>query len=141
MGDEDGFITMAGDNLFADLGFEDADELLIKAQLMRRIQDAIKARGWTQARAATALGMAQPEVSHLVRGRISRFTIDRLVKAANALGTTVRVSFEERELVAPRPIARRRPGKATATRDVTAANAGDPPSPGARQRRPTRHGL
>lgn len=115
MGDEDEFITMAGDNLFADLGFEDADELLIKAQLMQRIQDAIKAHGWTQARAATVLGMAQPEVSHLVRGSISRFTIDRLVKAANVLGTTVRVSFEDRPSAPARPGVRRRTNKARST--------------------------
>jgi predicted XRE-type DNA-binding protein len=107
------FITMAGDNLFADMGFPDADELLIKAQLMQRIQDAIKARGWTQARAAKALELAQPEVSHLMRGHISRFTIDRLVKAANALGTSVRVSFENREFDTPRPSARKRTSKAS----------------------------
>ena len=122
MGDVDEFFTMAGDNLFADLGFADADELLIKAQLMQRIQDAIKAQGWTQARAATVLGMAQPEVSHVVRGSISRFTIDRLVKAANALGTTVRVSFEDRPPAPTRPRARRGKAKVKA-RDI-ASGAG-----------------
>ena len=79
--------------VFHQLGYPDADELTIKAELVASIHALIKARGLTQEQAAAILGMPRPEVSHLVRGRIARFTIDRLVKAHNALAPDVRITL------------------------------------------------
>ena len=88
-------------SVFHQLGFEDADELVIKSELVSSIHAMIKARNLTQEQAAKLLGMPRPEVSHLMRGRISRFTIDRLVRAHNALDPAIQVTVTTR----PRPTA------------------------------------
>jgi predicted XRE-type DNA-binding protein len=89
------FITMDSGNIYADLGLPDADEMLIKAQIVGRIGAAMKARGLTQAAAAKLVGMPQPQVSLMLRGRFREFTIDRMVKALNAIepSTRVQVTF------------------------------------------------
>jgi len=79
--------------VFHQLGFEDADELAIKSELVASIHAMVKARGLTQELAAKLLEMPRPEVSHLLRGRISRFTIDRLVRAHNALAPDIRIGI------------------------------------------------
>lgn len=75
-----------GPSVFHDLGFEDADELLEKAKIVRRIQRLMDERGLTQAQLGALIGMQQTEVSRLLRGRLDRFTFDRLFKALRALG-------------------------------------------------------
>lgn len=85
------FITMDSGNIYADLGLADADEMLMKAQIVSRIGVAMKARGLTQAAAAKIVGMPQPQVSLILRGRFREFTIDRLVRALNALEPSTRV--------------------------------------------------
>jgi predicted XRE-type DNA-binding protein len=97
--DEDGSaIELEGPSIFHGLGFEDADELVIKAELTQAIMDRVSARGLNKTQAAAALGLSRPEASHLLNGRIDRFTIDRLVKALSALDSGVRV----RVVVEPR---------------------------------------
>jgi predicted XRE-type DNA-binding protein len=78
-------------NVFADLGLPDADELLIKAQLADQISDLIEERQLTQVEAAKLLGIDQPKVSALVRGRLSGFSTDRLFRFLNALGRDVEI--------------------------------------------------
>jgi predicted XRE-type DNA-binding protein len=78
-------------NVFADLGLPDADELLIKAQLADQISDLIEERKLTQVEAAKLLGIDQPKVSALVRGRLSGFSTDRLFRFLNALGRDVEI--------------------------------------------------
>lgn len=85
---------------FHQLGYEDADELAIKAELVSGIHAMIKARGLTQEQAALILAMPRPEVSHLLRGRVARFTIDRLVKAHNALAPDVRIRLSSTPRIA-----------------------------------------
>ena len=82
-------ISESGGNVFADLDLLDADEALTKAELARRIAEIIAAAKMTQARAAAALGIDQPKISALVRGRLEGFSTDRLVKFLNALGRDV----------------------------------------------------
>lgn len=81
-------------NVFADLGLPDAQERMLKAQLAIKIADLIARKGWTQARAA---GLDQPKVSHLLRGRLSGFSAERLFAVLNRLGHSVevRISAEE----------------------------------------------
>src|SRR5437763_7200332 len=76
-------------NVFADLGLKNPDELLAKAELVQRIADIIAERKLTQVRAAKLLGIDQPKVSALPRGKLDGFSTDRLFRFLNALGSNV----------------------------------------------------
>jgi len=78
-------------NVFADLAVPDSEQCLEKAKLVRRIADIIAERKLTQARAAAILGVDQPKVSALVRGKFEGFSIDRLLRFLNALGRDVEI--------------------------------------------------
>ncbi len=78
-------------NVFADLGLPNADELLIKAQLADQISDLISERNLTQIEAAKILGLDQPKVSALMRGRLAGFSTERLFRLLNALGQDVEI--------------------------------------------------
>jgi predicted XRE-type DNA-binding protein len=83
-------------NVFADVGRENADELLAKAELVRQISVAIEERGITQAQAADLLGTTQPTVSDLVRGRLSKFSMERLIAFLNRLDRDVEIVVREK---------------------------------------------
>ena len=83
-------------NVFADLGLPDAEELMSKAQLVRRIGEIIKGRSLTQAQAAKLLDATQPVVSNLLAGRISGFSLERLVRFLNALDRDVDIVVKRR---------------------------------------------
>jgi predicted XRE-type DNA-binding protein len=89
--------TQGSGNVFADLGLPDADERMLKAQLAVQIRRFIEEKGWTQVEAAEAVGLDQPKVSHLLRGRLAGFSVDRLLGILNRLGHSVevRISAEE----------------------------------------------
>jgi predicted XRE-type DNA-binding protein len=74
---------------------EEAANLTLRSDLMDKIEDLIKESGWTQAEAAKRCGVTQPRINDLLRGRISRFSLDALVNIASALGRKVTVSFDE----------------------------------------------
>ena len=78
-------------NVFADLGFppEEAAHLLIRSDLMIQLESILKERGLTQARAAKLLGVSQPRISDLVRGKIALFTIDMLVNMLARAGKKI----------------------------------------------------
>ena len=78
--------------MFADLGLPNPDLALAKAELVRRIRDLIAGRNLTQAKAADLLGLDQPKVSALVRGRVEGYSIDRLFRLLNALGQRVEIT-------------------------------------------------
>jgi predicted XRE-type DNA-binding protein len=80
-------------NVFRDLGFdaEEAENLRIRADLMIQLTKLIEARGLTQASAAKLLGVTQPRISDLMRGKIDRFSIDTLIEMLGRTGA--RVSF------------------------------------------------
>jgi len=78
-------------NVFADLGLPDAEDMLVKAELARQILSVIKGRRLTQARAAEILGIDQPKVSALTRGKLSGFSLERLIHFLNALGHDVQI--------------------------------------------------
>jgi predicted XRE-type DNA-binding protein len=73
---------------------EQAANLRARAELMRQIAAIIQAADWTQAEAAEHCGVTQPRVNDLLRGRISRFSLDALVNIATALGRRVRLELE-----------------------------------------------
>lgn len=76
-------------NVFADIGFPNADEMLARSELVRHINNIIEQRGLTQVEAASLLGINQPKVSALKRGRLTEFSIDRLMRFLVALGQEV----------------------------------------------------
>ena len=78
-------------NVCADLGLPDAAELHAKADLAYEISRIIDQRGLTQIEAAEILGVDQPKVSALVRGRLDGFSLERLSRFLNALGKDVEI--------------------------------------------------
>jgi predicted XRE-type DNA-binding protein len=88
---EDIKIQSSSGNVFADLGLANSDELLIKAELVRQISKSIDAKKLTQTEAAKLLGVDQPKVSALLNGKLSGFSIDRLFRFLNALGSDVEI--------------------------------------------------
>lgn len=88
-------IIPSSGNVFADLGFapEEAENLLIRAELMRALEGEIQRRGLTQTAAAALLGVRQPRISDLMRRKIGRFTNDSLVNMLARLGVRVRVEL------------------------------------------------
>lgn len=78
-------------NVFADLGLADSEELLIKAELVRQISELITIRKLLQTEAADLLGIDQPLVSALLRGKLSGFSTERLFRFLNALGSDVEI--------------------------------------------------
>ena len=84
-------IERSSGNVFADLALANPDELLAKAQLVHRICDIIAERKLTQTQAARLLGIDQPKVSALIRGKLDGFSLDRLFRFLNALGRDVEI--------------------------------------------------
>jgi predicted XRE-type DNA-binding protein len=74
---------------------EEAANLTLRSDLMDEIETIIKQHGWTQKEAAKRCGVTQPRMNDLLRGRISKFSIDALVNIASRLGRKVRVSLED----------------------------------------------
>lgn len=91
-------VEVSSGNVFRDLGFEDAEERLLKAKLATKISQLIEKKGWTQAQTAERIGLDQPKVSRLLRGQLSGFSADRLFAILNRLGHSVevRISAVER---------------------------------------------
>ena len=86
-------IRRSSGNVFADLGFgaEEAEHLRIRSALMATIREVIRDRALTQTRAAALLGVTQPRVSDLMRGKIDLFSIDTLVDMLARAGFQVDV--------------------------------------------------
>jgi len=81
-------------NVFADLDLPNPELALAKAELVQRIRELISAKRLTQARAGQLLGLDQPKVSSLVRGRVAGYSIDRLFRFLNALGQSVEIKVK-----------------------------------------------
>lgn len=96
MSDELPVVEFSSGNLWADIGRPDADEALARAELMSRVTDIIRQRRLTQARAAEILGTNQPTVSDLMRGKMSKFSLERLISFLNALDRDVEITVRRR---------------------------------------------
>lgn len=84
-------ITMGSGNVFQDLGFPDAEERLVKASLALEIERIIDQRKLTQRAAAKLMGIDQPKVSHIVRGRLEGYSTERLMGFLTALGRDIEI--------------------------------------------------
>ncbi len=78
--------------MFADLGFANPEQEQLKADLTLQIYRTLKARGLTQAKAGELLGMKQPHVSNLMRGRSGSLSVGRLMECLTALGQDVEIT-------------------------------------------------
>jgi predicted XRE-type DNA-binding protein len=78
-------------NVFLDIGFppEQAHNLLLRADLAIRIERFVKQSGLTQQAAARALGVTQPRLNQLLKGKIELFSLDALVNMATKAGMRV----------------------------------------------------
>lgn len=68
---------------------QEAVNLRLRAEVMQRVAQRIERKGWTQREAAEHCGVTQPRMNDLLRGRLSRFSLDALVNIAAALGMRV----------------------------------------------------
>ena len=84
-------------DVFADLGFApaEAENLRIRSAMMRALVTFIRTEELTQARAAKMLGVTQPRISDLTRGKIHLFSIDNLVVLLAAAGLRVDLKFKK----------------------------------------------
>src|SRR5438105_7827992 len=79
-------VEIGSGNVFADLGLPHPEIALAKAKLVHRIRDLIAAKRLNQVQAAEVLGLDQPKVSALIRGKVEGYTLDRLFRLLNSLG-------------------------------------------------------
>jgi len=85
---KDDRITPSSGNVFVDLGFDEAEAhvMALRTELMLRLSQELKAKGWTQAQAAKRLGVTQPRVSKLNKGAWQDFSLDMLLTLAGRAG-------------------------------------------------------
>ena len=84
-------------NVFADLGFPNPEEHLLKAEITLQIAQLIEKKGLTQAEAAERMNLDQPKISRLLRGHFSGYSVDRLITILNRLGHSVEVRISAKE--------------------------------------------
>lgn len=89
-------IARGSGNVFADLEFASTADHLVKAELVSELKHIIDREGWSQARAAKVMGMAQPDVSRLLRGQFSNYSLDRIMRCLRAAGCEVDITLRPR---------------------------------------------
>lgn len=91
---DDSIVSGSG-NVFLDLGFEpaEAEVMLMRVKVLAQTSQRLKEKGWTQAKAAEELGITQPRVSRLLKGKVEDFSLDMLVTLAGKLGLKPQISF------------------------------------------------
>ena len=88
-------IVRGSKNIFADLGYADADTHLLKARLVSRLQDVIAERGLTQTEVAKKIGVSQPDVSRLLNGHFRDVSVERLMRLLTKLGCEVEIVIRD----------------------------------------------
>ena len=89
-------VTRSSGNVFTDLGLPNPEEHRIKASIALSIAETIRERGLTQEAAGKILGIPQPQVSNLVRGKLEKMTLDRLMRYMRRLDYDVTISFSRK---------------------------------------------
>jgi predicted XRE-type DNA-binding protein len=90
-------IERGSGNVFLDIGFspEEAQNLQLRSELMSRIERFVKRNGMTQTEAARALGVTQPRLNDLLRGKIDKFSLDALVNMLGHAGMRVEMKVKK----------------------------------------------
>lgn len=88
MNENDISITEGSGNVFIDLDFDpaEAEVMKLRAEVMLRTAQRLKEQGWTQAEAARQLGVTQPRISKLIKGKVEDFSLDMLLTLAARAG-------------------------------------------------------
>ena len=94
---DDTTVTPSSGNVFADMGLPNPEERLMKARLARFINKAIQQRGWTQQHTADVLGITQPKVSDISRGRLKNFSVERLMNFLAQLNHRVVITVQDEQ--------------------------------------------
>ncbi len=89
-------VQVSSGNVFADLGRPDAEEALARVRLAQQIAAVIERKDLSQSDAAALMGLDQPKVSALVRGRLSGFSTDRLFRCLMSLGQDVDIVVRDK---------------------------------------------
>ena len=97
-------IKKSSGNLYADLGFDNAEELESKAALARAIYRIVKQKKLSQPKAAELLGIKQPSLCKLLQGNLTGFSTDRLLKFLNQLGLDVDIKIKPAKATVKRPV-------------------------------------
>jgi predicted XRE-type DNA-binding protein len=97
-------VTESSGNIFADLGLPDSEEMLVKSKIVVELHRAIKSRKLTQTAAAKVIGIAQPDLSNVLRGRFRGYSTDRLMRMLVAFGRDI-------DIVVHTPKRRKSPGR------------------------------
>jgi predicted XRE-type DNA-binding protein len=84
-------IERGSTNVYADLGFENAEEMLVKAQLATKIGEIIQRRKLTQTQAAELLGIPQPKLSNMLRGQFRGISETKMIECLTRLGRNVEI--------------------------------------------------
>lgn len=95
--------TKSSGNVFEDMGFKDAKERLVKADLALRINQIINERKLKQVAAAKLLGVNQPKISAIANGRLDDFSIERLIEFLNKLDQDVEIMVHSKPKRSKRP--------------------------------------
>lgn len=93
---DDIIVEESSGNIFADLGYPGAEEVLAKSRLAQRIAELIEKQNLTQVQAASILGIDQPKISKLMRGQLREFSTDRLFRFLNAMNQDVEIVIREK---------------------------------------------
>ncbi len=89
-------VSRGSGNVFRDLGLRNPEELLAKTKLAARIVQILEQQKLNQTRAARLLGIDQPKVSQIYRGRLDDFSLERLMRFLTALHQDIRIVIEEK---------------------------------------------
>jgi predicted XRE-type DNA-binding protein len=78
-------------NVYEQLGFPDAEAMLVKAQLVTQIAEILRQRGWSQQQSAKVLGLTQPKLSKMLRGQFRGISEMKMMDCLLRLGRTVKI--------------------------------------------------
>ncbi len=88
-------ITKSCGNVFADIGLPNPEELLLKAEIVYKIKQELKARNITQKQAAEVMNISQPRLSLILRGQYINISESKLLHCLNKLGYDVKIKIEK----------------------------------------------
>jgi predicted XRE-type DNA-binding protein len=88
-------VEKSSGNVYADLGYADSDDMLVKAQVVTKIAEIIEQRGLTQEQAAKILRLTQPKISRLLRGQFRGISERRLLRCLTRLGRDVQIIVKQ----------------------------------------------
>lgn len=95
-------IEVGSGNVFADIDMPNPEEALAKSEIARRVKLALDARALSQTEAGILLGISQPRVSDLARGRLVKFSLEKLIDFAKRLGNDVEIRIQPTSRKDPR---------------------------------------